>query len=204
VGNRTAGVQFNVSTAGRQNISIRWDQRASNTGSKYVRLQYSINGTTFSNYPTANSFSAAAVFEAETNNLAGISGVNDNPNFAFRIVAEFESTAANTNDDMYVGAGGGYTTGGTLRYDMVTVLGSVIPPNNPPPAAAALSGFTLNPSGQFQLSITGTVSSNYVIQASTNLAGSNWVSLKTNASPFTFTDPATGLFPTRFYRAIAQ
>ena len=86
---------------------------------------------------------------------------------------------------------------------MVTVFGSVIPSNNPP-TAATLSGFALNASGQFQLSITGTAGSNYIIQATTNLAGSNWVSLKTNASPFTFTDPTTGLFPARFYRAMAQ
>jgi len=43
-----------------------------------------------------------------------------------------------------------------------------------------------------------------VIQASTNLAGSNWVSLGTNASPFTFIDTNSTSFPLRFYRVLAQ
>jgi hypothetical protein len=75
-GNKTAGVQFNVSTVGRQNISVRWDQRASNTGSKYVRLRHTTNGADYIDFPTATSVAAAAAFESETNSLAAIPGVN--------------------------------------------------------------------------------------------------------------------------------
>ena len=89
VGNKTAGVRFNVSTAGRQNISVRWDQRASNTGSKYIRLQFSTDGNVFSDFP--NSIAGSINFESKTNDLTGIPGVNNNPNFAFRIVAEFKA-----------------------------------------------------------------------------------------------------------------
>jgi len=53
--------------------------------------QYSTNGVNFVDFPTANAFSAATVFEAQTNSLAAIPGVNNKTNFAFRIVAEFES-----------------------------------------------------------------------------------------------------------------
>ena len=37
---KTAGVQFNVSTLDRQDILIAWEERHSDTASKYARLQY--------------------------------------------------------------------------------------------------------------------------------------------------------------------
>jgi endonuclease/exonuclease/phosphatase family metal-dependent hydrolase len=130
-GNKAAGFRFNVSTAGRQNISVRYDLRASNTGSKYVRLQYSTDGNNFVDFPTATAINTATVFEPKTNNLASFSAVSDNPNFAFRIVAEFESTAASTSNQGYDGALSGTTNGyapsGTLRLDMVTISGTIIP-----------------------------------------------------------------------------
>src|SRR5262245_39365988 len=46
-GNKREGVQFNVSTAGKQNIVLRWDQRVSPTASRYSRLQYSTNRVDF-------------------------------------------------------------------------------------------------------------------------------------------------------------
>src|SRR5438552_8458892 len=46
-GNKTAGVQFNVSTLGNSNIVVRWDLRVSSTASKFYRFQYSTDGTTF-------------------------------------------------------------------------------------------------------------------------------------------------------------
>src|SRR5207244_8592278 len=107
----------------------RWDQRESGTGSKYVRLQYSTDGSSFVDFPTATSVSSTS-FEPKTNSLASFPSVNDNPNFAFRIVAEFESSAAGTLNSNYVGATSGYGTGGTVRFDMVTVSGTPI--INPP------------------------------------------------------------------------
>jgi hypothetical protein len=200
--NKTAGVQFNVNTVGKQNIVVSWDERVSNTGSKYVRLQYTTNGTTFLDFPTATAVNAATVFESKTNNLSGIVAVDNNPNFAFRIVAEFESSAANTGNANYVGAAGTYGTSGTVRFDMATVIGTTIPSSKPPPAAPTLSAPALN-GGQFQFTVTGTAGSNYVVQASTNLGVANWVSLRTNASPFTFVETNSGSYPLRFYRAVA-
>jgi endonuclease/exonuclease/phosphatase family metal-dependent hydrolase len=163
--NKTAGIQFSVSTAGKQNIVIRWDQRSSNTGSKYYRLQYSTNGTTFADFPTAITLSSTS-FESETNDLSGLPGVNDNPNFAFRIVAEFQSTATGSGSTNYIGAGGTYAPGGSVRFDMVTMSGTLIPvivaPNitNQPSSQAIVAGsnatFTVGadgtaPSYQWQL-----------------------------------------------------
>ena len=50
--------------------------------------------------------------------------MSDNPNFAFRIVAEFESTASGTANDLYIGTTGTYNTGGTIRFDLISVFGN--------------------------------------------------------------------------------
>jgi hypothetical protein len=201
--NKSAGVQFNVSTVGKQNIVVSWDERVSNTGSKYVRLQYTTNGTAFFDFPTTTAINTAAVFESKTNNLSGFVGVNNNSNFAFRIVAEFESSAANTVNSNYVGAAGSYGTSGTIRFDMVTAIGATIPASNAPPSAATLSSAVLNANGQFQFQVTGSIGSNYVVQVSTNLSGTNWLSLQTNAAPFGFMETNQGFYSQRFYRAVA-
>jgi len=198
--NKTAGVQFNVSTAGKENIVVSWDERVSNTGSKYGRLQYTTNGTTFFDFPTATI--SATTFDSKTNNLSAFVGVNNNPKFAFRILAEFESSAANTSNSNYVGAAGTYGSSGTVRFDMVTVIGATVSATNPPPAAATLSALTLS-GGQFQFTVNGSAGSNYIVQVSTDLGLSNWLSLQTNSSPFSFVETNSGLYPERFYRALA-
>ena len=198
--NKSAGVQFAFSTVGIQNIVISWSQRSSNTGGKYFRLQYSTNGTSFADFPSAVTVTTS--FTAFSNSLASIPGVNNNSNFAFRIVAEFESTAANTANTNYVAAGTSYATTGTSRFDMVTVSGTSIITNSTPAAAAILSAPVIS-AGQFQMLVTGTAGSNYVVLAATNLAPANWVLQFTNASPFTFTD-ANLTAPQKFYRAVVQ
>ena len=196
--NNTAGVQFSVSTVGIQNIVISWSQRSSNTGGKYFRLQYSTNGTSFVDFPTAMTVTTS--FTAFSNSLASIPGVNNNSNFTFRIVAEFESTAANTANTNYVAAGTSYAPSGTTRFDMVTVSGTSIIPNATP--AAILSAPVVS-AGQFQMLVTGTAGSNYVVQVTTNLSSGTWIGQFTNASPFTFTD-ANLTAPQKFYRALVQ
>jgi hypothetical protein len=68
-----------------------------------------------------------------------------------------------------------------------------------PPAAAAILTSVAKANGQFGFQVIGTEGSNYVVQASVDLK--NWVSVQTNTSPFLFTDPQTGDFNQRFYRA---
>lgn len=69
--------------------------------------------------------------------------------------------------------------------------------SGPPAIAPTLStpGLAGN---QFIFQLTGTATSNYVVQVSTNLALSNWLSLQTNAAPFWFTNPIAQ--PQQFYR----
>ena len=56
--------------------------------------------------------------------------------------------------------------------------------------------------GQFAFLVTGTVGSNYVVQASSDMK--NWSVVMTNAAPFTFTEPNASSFNQRFYRAYSQ
>ncbi len=195
-GNKTAGAQFAVSTAGRQNIQIYWNQRVSNTGSKYSRLQYSTNGTIFYDLGPAMAVGAAGNFEPRNSNLTGVANVDDNPNFAFRIVSEFERTATGTGDSAYVGASGGYGSGGTVRFDLVTVTGALL---EPPPAAPGFLGGAKAGPAQFQFQVSGTSGRDYVVEATANLGGA-WAPLLTNAAPFTVID--TNLGPRKFYRAV--
>ncbi|HEY5912185.1 MAG TPA: LamG-like jellyroll fold domain-containing protein [Verrucomicrobiae bacterium] len=70
------------------------------------------------------------------------------------------------------------------------------------PAAPVLSFPVWLTEGVFQFSLTGSPGFPYIIQANTNLVGGVWLSLFTNTSPFTFTDPSAASHSRRFYRGI--
>jgi hypothetical protein len=53
---------------------------------------------------------------------------------------------------------------------------------------------------QFSFTVSGVSGNQYVVQASTNLI--DWISLQTNAAPFTFADPNIPQFSRRFYRSL--
>lgn len=196
VGNKSAGARFAVSTLGWENISVVWDQRVSSSASKYCRLQFSTNGTDFLDFPSPIGMNAATLFETKSNNLAAVAGINDNPAFAFRLVTEFESTATGAGNASYATASTtGYAPTGSLVLDLVTVWGR---PIHPVPAVVLRADG--NPTGQqFQFSAQGTAAALCVVEASADLT--NWVPLRTNTVPFTFSDADTAGRPQRFYRA---
>jgi len=149
-GNKTAGVQFNVSTVGYSNIVVRWDHRVTSTASKYYRLQYSANGSSFTDYATPVIMQAGLsmppnYYEAQTNSLANIPAVNNNPNFAFRIVSEFEQSAigSGTNDYVTVSNSNYSPLSGNVRFDYVTIFGTLIPGGNTPPYISSIANQTI-------------------------------------------------------------
>jgi hypothetical protein len=149
-GNKTAGVQFNVSTVGYSNIVVRWDHRVTSTASKYYRLQYSTNGSSFTDFATpvimqAGLSSPSSYYEAQTNSLANIPAVNNNPNFAFRMVSEFEQSAIGygTNDYVTVSNSTYSPLNGNVRFDYVTILGTLIPGGNTPPYISSIANQTI-------------------------------------------------------------
>jgi hypothetical protein len=133
-GNKTRGIEVRLSTVGFQDIVVSWDQRHSNTSSRHVQFQYSTDGSTFTDFGGLFEANAGDTwFNGRTVNLGSILGVNDNANFALRIVAAF---APGTSTYLASNPGSTYGTTGTWRFDMVTVSGTVIPV----PAAVWLLG----------------------------------------------------------------
>jgi hypothetical protein len=105
-------------------------------------------------------------------------------------------------------------TGAFSLATNITVLASAFETNFDNSVAASTLFFiqplqftseSLLPNGQFQLGFAGVLSSNYVLQASTNL--SNWTPISTNyaaTNPFSLLDPNATNFLYRFYRVMQQ
>ncbi len=129
-GNKTSGAEFRVSTVGCQNIALSWDHYDSATASRYWRVQYTLDGVNFTDTSFVYTNPAETMWFPTGLSLAGIPGVDNNPNFAVRLVSEWESTATGQGANRYVGAqsSGSYSTAGTLWLDMVTLSGDVIQP----------------------------------------------------------------------------
>jgi hypothetical protein len=120
--NKSAGVQFNVSTVGQQNVSVSFDQYFSADSSQYSQFQYSTDGITFLDFGVqvvgaVNTWSNNNLFD-----LSGIAGTSNNDNFAFRIVSAFAPNSAG-----YAGASGTYATNAPWRFDRATVHAEAIP-----------------------------------------------------------------------------
>lgn len=84
---------------------------------------------------------------------------------------------------------------GVVRDFKITL--AVAPPALPP----TMTNITVT-AGQFQFQLNGTVGSNYIVQATTNLNSPNWISLRTNAAPFLFVETNASQFQQRFYRGL--
>jgi hypothetical protein len=185
--NKLNGVQFNVSTLGAKNIKINYDGRVSATASDYYRLQYTTNGTTFIDYPAASTFSGLrgsgnAGFFPFNYDLTGFPGVDNNSNFAFRVVSEYQSTAtyqpasalANTNvlgangvyaTNFFVGTANTYFSGssstasaGTVTYDLVAVLGDAITNNGVAPMLSSFANTNMVDTNTLVLNFTASSS----------------------------------------------
>jgi len=156
-GSGTAGVEFIVSTSGFSNISVTWDHRHSNTSANRVRLQYTLNGTTWVNFDAnaSNATNTALGVDKGFDNgryitdagdtwyqrsasFAAISGAGDNAAFAIRVVSEFfdgVEYAAATSTSVY-------SVNGTFRFDNVTIMGGSGSSPLLTSTPGSLSGFT--------------------------------------------------------------
>lgn len=95
---------FNVSTLGFSNIVVSFATLGTSTGFNSNQFQYSLDGITFVNfgspYVPATAFGTLPLVFS----LAGIAGLDDNPNAAFRIVfnGATSSTGNNRIDNIVV------------------------------------------------------------------------------------------------------
>ncbi|HEX2976400.1 MAG TPA: hypothetical protein VHO68_10725, partial [Bacteroidales bacterium] len=137
-GSGTAGVQFTVSTAGYNNINVSWTNRMSNTAANRLRLQYTLNGTDWTDFEASEEIATntrggnevgfdngtyiadtGTVWFSRSADLTEIAGANNNPSFAIRFVTEF------TDGSSYLAATptSGYGPSGTIRFDNVNFSG---------------------------------------------------------------------------------
>ena len=72
------------------------------------------------------------------------------------------------------------------------------------PAIAPTFSLVTITNNQFRFTVTGTAGSNYVVQATTNLAVPSWISIITNPAPFIFTQSNAIFYMQRFYRGMVQ
>src|ERR1051325_1758684 len=122
--NKSAGVRFDLSTTGYTNITLNWYQQNSPSASRYLRFQYTLDGSTFIEGDVIAVY-GSGVFTNQSVNFSGIAGAGNNSAFGFRLVAEFESSATGSGASAYVPTDGtSYATTGTIRYDMVTISGT--------------------------------------------------------------------------------
>ena len=128
----TAGAQFAVSTAGFENVIISFGLRNSNTSSKYAQLQYSTNGTDFTNFGEVIT-GTGDLFTSVSRDLSSLTTTDNNSSFAFRVVSVF---APGTSAYAAAKSTSAYGVGGTYGFDLVTVNGTAIPS----PGAVALLG----------------------------------------------------------------
>lgn len=123
-GNKQYGVEFKLSTVGYQDILVTFEQQNNSRASRYYRFQYTLNGTDYVDGDVIDLGGLQNQFVFISADLGAIPGVSNNPNFGFRVVAEFESTAIGTTNADYVATEPGQTYGSTaaaVRYDVVNV-----------------------------------------------------------------------------------
>ncbi len=138
-GSGTRGAQFNVSTVGFADVVLTMDNRHSNTSSKWLQVQYTLDGNAWSSTGLADDgqFSATAGdtwFNSRSVDFSGVLGAANNANFGVRVVAIFDPLLGNAYSASNPTSA--YGTTSTLRFDMVTVSGNAVPE----PASMAILG----------------------------------------------------------------
>jgi hypothetical protein len=127
-----AGIVVSVPTTGYQNIVVKFDVRWSNTASKFLAVEYTTDGGVTWTRAQVLQARRGDRWHGDTNanggygalvelDLSADSAVNNNAQFAFRVVTIFDPNTGT----QYTAAqsGSNYTTRGTLRYDLIEILG---------------------------------------------------------------------------------
>ena len=129
-GSGERGVQFSCSTVGFDSIAVVWQERHSNSASRFVQFQYSRDGKAFTSDGLTNNgiFEASLggdVWQAERRvDLKGIAGISGNSAFAFRIVSIVDPASGQY---LPTSASANYSPSGTIRLDIVNIEGAAVP-----------------------------------------------------------------------------
>ena len=138
-GDRQRGAQFTVSTLGLENIVFTYDMRHSNTASAFEVVQYSTNGTTFADLATFQTTNGASIVfnNGRSVDLSSIVAADNQAALTLRVVAAF---APGTGAYAATNPANTYATNGTMRFDMVTISGTVAAVPEPESYAMLLAG----------------------------------------------------------------
>ncbi|HZI32187.1 MAG TPA: hypothetical protein VFF11_07585, partial [Candidatus Binatia bacterium] len=195
-------VTFSITASNGYKVSFlklsRFDYRRSSTGPSNGVLQYQVglggffDITNLSYSSTANGATNAPL---DLSGIAALQDVGENTTVTFRIV---NYGGTNPGGTWYV-----YDTLGSAALDFA-IQGTVTQVVTNTPAVAPTFSLVFLTADQFQFTVNGTAGSNYVVQATTNLNPANWVSIMTNAVPFSFIESNVNQFPRRFYRSLAM
>jgi len=188
---------FSITASNGYKVSFtsisRFDYFHSGTGPTNGVLQYQIGSGAFNDitnlsYPVASN--GATNPPIDLTGFSALQNVGANTNVTFRIV-NFNGGSVGT---WYI-----YDTLGTTDPDFVVqgTIAQVFAPASAP--TFSLLTFTGN---QFHFMVNGTTGSNYIVQATTNLAAPVWVAVITNPAPFLFIESNIDANPQRFYRSV--
>ncbi len=159
----TQGAQFNVSTAGFTNVTLSFDLMITVQGEADMQVEYTTNGTTWTNAALTYSGSLASVLTNSSNanivtgtyfhgtspnaNDTWFNGItanfgsvaNNDPNFGVRIVNAATGTAdVNIKTGVQIN-----NTSGNWRLDDVTLSGTEVTTPEPSTYALMLSGLAM-------------------------------------------------------------
>ena len=177
-------------------------------------LEISINGGGFSDILTAGGSFLSGTYNGTIsssygNPLAGRSAWTSSSGGFLTTTVTLPAAAAGQNiqlrwrlgSDSSVGSTGWYVD--TISSSNVFQIGYNCCTGLP---AVSLTGMRYNTNHQFQFTVNGGTGYSYAVLGSTNALTpmSNWASLTTNTSPFTFIDSNSPALPRRFYRAQSQ
>lgn len=188
----TCGVAANAGYRVSFTAVSRFDYRRSSSGPTTGVLQYQVGAGSFVSVATnayaSTSSSGAVLPTIDLSGISALQNVGPGTNVTFRLV-NFGGTAA---------------TGTWYVYDQAVstapdfaITGSVTPLAGPPASAPVLTLFSVTNS-QMQFTLTGTPTSNYVVEISTNWNAGGWTPVYTGAAPILFSEPATN--DQRYYR----
>jgi hypothetical protein len=136
--NKTAGISFTTATTGYEDIIVTFDLRHSNTGPADAQFQYctDVTATTpvWVDFAT-NAATAGDTWYARSYDLSAVAAIENNANAGFRVVSAFASSTTAYNPSASTSS---YGTGGTWRFDMVTVKGTPAVPGDVTAPVASL------------------------------------------------------------------
>jgi len=169
------------------------DYKRSTAGPPSGVLQYQVGSGAFTDITNLSfsSTSGASLGPIDLSSIIALQNIGAGTNVTFRLV--FYS-ATDVGGNWYL-----FDFGVSTAPDLAIsgTVAPIAPPSGPPADPPTLSTPSLA-GNQFIFQLTGTATSNYVVQVSTTLT--NWVSLQTNPAPFWYTNSIGQ--PQQFFRGI--